>query len=190
MRRYSAVIQAEQVSPIRADRNVDVESLALPIQKIFGQLDPDLPVADVLTMRQQIGVATLQDQFNSILVLAFAIIALVLAAVGLYGVLSYLVTQRTTELGIRMALGAQRVEVMRLTLVDGLAPVLIGLIVGLAGGAAIVRLLREMLYGMSPFDWGVFSTVVLVLAITAASACILPAWRASRLDPAQALRTE
>ena len=175
---------------VRGNPGVDVESLALPIQKIFGQLDPDLPVANVLTMQQNIGVATLQDQFNSILVLAFAIIALVLAAVGLYGVLSYLVTQRTGELGIRIALGAQRPQIMRLTLADGLAPVLSGLILGLAGGAAAVRLLREMLYGMSPFDWSVFSAVVLVLALTAACACIIPAWRASRLDPAQALRTE
>jgi len=175
---------------VRGDPGVDVESLALPIQKIFGQLDPDLPVANVLTMRQNIGAETLQDQFNSILVLAFAIIALVLAAVGLYGVLSYLVTQRTGELGIRIALGAQRAEVMRLTLVDGLAPVSLGLLLGLGGGAAIVQLLREMLYGMSPFDWSVFSTVVLVLATAAACACIFPAWRASRLDPAQALRTE
>ena len=175
---------------VRGNPGVDIESLALPIQKIFGKLDPDLSVANVLTMRQNIGVDTLQDQFNSILVLAFAIIALVLAAVGLYGVLSYLVTQRTGELGIRIALGAQRAEVMRLTLVDGLAPVVIGLLLGLGGGAAIVQLLREMLYGMSPFDWSVFSTVVLVLATAAACACIFPAWRASRLDPAQALRTE
>ena len=141
-------------------------------------------------MQQNIGVETLQDQFNSILVLAFAIIALVLAAVGLYGVLSYLVTQRTSELGIRIALGAQRPQIVRLTLADGLAPVLIGLILGLAGGAAVVRLLREMLYGMSPFDWNVFTTVVVVLALTAASACLIPALRASQLDPAQALRNE
>jgi len=175
---------------VRGNSNVDVESLALPIQKIFAQLDPDLPVSDVLTMQQMIGLSTQQDQFNSILVLAFAIIALVLAAVGLYGVLSYLVTQRTTELGIRMALGAQRSEVMRLTLTDGLAPVLIGLVAGLGGGALVVELIRSMLYGMSPFDWGVFSTVVVVLTATAAFASILPAWRATRLDPAQALRTE
>jgi putative ABC transport system permease protein len=143
-----------------------------------------------MTMRQNIGLATLQDQFNSVLVLAFAIIALVLAAVGLYGVLSYLVTQRTGELGIRLALGAQRAQVIRLTLVDGLAPVVIGLTLGLAGGAAIVQLMREMLYGMSPFDWSVFSTVAVVLALTAACACLIPAWRASQLDPAQALRAE
>jgi predicted permease len=178
------------VLAIRGSSGVDIESLAVPIQKIFGQLDPDLPVSDVLTMRQNIGVATQQDQFNSILVLVFAIIALVLAAVGLYGVLSYLVTQRTGELGIRIALGAQRLEVMRLTLTDGLAPVVIGLVLGLGGGAAIVRLLRTMLYGMNPFDWSVFFAVVIVLAITAAGACILPAWRASQLDPAQALRSE
>jgi putative ABC transport system permease protein len=175
---------------IRGSGNIDVESLALPIQKIFGQLDPDLPVSEVLTMRQQIGIATLQDQFNTVLVLAFAIIALVLAAVGLYGVLSYLVTQRTAELGIRIALGARRAEVMRLTLTDGLAPVLTGLLAGLAGGAAAVQLVRSMLYGMSPFDWNVFAIVVLVLVVTATLACALPAWRASQLDPAKALRTE
>jgi predicted permease len=175
---------------VRGKGNVDVESLAVPIQKIFGQIDPDLPVADVLTMRQNIGAATRQNQFNSILVLAFAIIALVLAAVGLYGMLSYLVTQRAAEFGIRIALGAQRMQVIRLTLSDGLAPVLIGLLAGLAGGAAVVRLIRSMLYGIGFFDWSVFSTVVLVIAVTAAMASIFPAWRTTRLDPAQSLRAE
>jgi putative ABC transport system permease protein len=178
------------VLAIRGSSDVEVESLALPIQKIFRQLDSDLPLSDVLTMEQNIGIATLQDRFNSLVTLAFAIIALVLAAVGLYGVLAYLVTQRTSELGIRIALGAQRAEVIRLTLADGLAPVAIGLLLGLAGGAATVRLLRAMLYGMSPFDWSVFSGVVLVLTFTAALACALPAWRAARLDPANALRAE
>jgi putative ABC transport system permease protein len=138
------------VLAVRGDSDVAVESLALPIQRIFRQLDPDLPVSDVLTIEQNIGIATQQDQFNSVLVLAFAITALVLAAVGLYGVLSYLVTQRTTELGIRMALGAQRSEVMRITLADGLAPVLIGLVAGLGGGAAVVHLVRTMLYQPVP----------------------------------------
>ena len=170
--------------------NSNVESLAVPIQRIFAQLDPDLPLSDVLTMEQKIGISTQQDQFNSTLVLAFAIIALVLAAVGLYGVLSYLVTQRTSELGIRIALGAKRAEVLRLTLADGFAPVIVGLLLGLAGGAATVQLLRAMLYGMSPFDWSIFIGVAAVLAITAALACALPAWRASHLDPAKALRAE
>ncbi|HKR26523.1 MAG TPA: FtsX-like permease family protein [Acidobacteriaceae bacterium] len=158
----------DAVLVVRGNSNVDVESMAAPMQKIFGQLDPDLPVAKVLTMRQNIGVITVQDQFNSILVLVFAIIALVLAAVGLYGVLSYLVTQRTTEFGIRMTLGAQRQEVIRLTLAEGLPPVLIGLVAGLAGGASVVRLIRSMLYGMSPFDWSVFASVLFVITFTAA----------------------
>jgi predicted permease len=190
---YSALFngrESDVTLVIHGKSDVDVESLALPIQKIFGHLDPDLPVSNVLTIRQNIGVATQQDQFNSVLVLVFAIIALVLAAVGLYGVLSYLVTQRTTELGIRMALGAQRSEVMRHTLADGLAPFFIGLLVGLAGGAAVVRLARSMLYGMNPFDWSVFATIVFVLVATATFASILPAWRVTRLDPVQALRAE
>ncbi|HEY2037059.1 MAG TPA: FtsX-like permease family protein, partial [Steroidobacteraceae bacterium] len=168
----------------------DVESLALPVQKVIATLDPDLPVGDVMTLDESIGRSTQQAGFNSTLVLAFALIALALAAVGLYGVLSYVVTQRTGELGIRIALGAQRAEVLRLTLADGLSPVFTGMLLGMAAGAAVVQLLREMLYGMSPFDWSVFSGVVLVLAIAAASACALPAWRATRLDPAQALRAE
>jgi len=168
----------------------DVTSLALPIQKVLGELDPDLPVSDVLTMEQSIGRSTMDASFTSSLVMGFAVIALVLAAVGLYGVLSYIVTQRTSEIGIRIALGAQRGTVLRLILSDGLRPAWIGLGLGLVGSGFAVQLIRSMLYGTRALDWVLFGEVGLLLAMVAGVACAIPAWRASRLDPMQALRTE
>jgi predicted permease len=168
----------------------DVETLAVPIQKVIGALDPDLPVSDVMTVEQNIGRSMQQAAVNSVLVLAFAIIALLLAAVGLYGVLSYLATQRTGEIGIRIALGAQRSSVLRLLLIDGLTPAWVGLILGLIGSGFTVQLIRSMLYGTQPLDWTIFATVAALLLIVAATACAIPAWRASRLDPVQALRME
>jgi predicted permease len=170
--------------------NHDVQTLAVPIQKIIGALDPDLPVSDVMTVEQNIGRSTQQAAVNSALVLAFAIIALLLAAVGLYGVLSYLATQRTSEIGIRIALGAQRSSVVRLLLFDGLTPAWVGLVLGLIGSAFTVQLIRNMLYGAQPLDWTIFAAVAALLIVVAATACAIPAWRASRLNPVQALRME
>jgi predicted permease len=168
----------------------DVESLAMPVQRVVNALDADLPVSRVMTLRQAIGKSTIDSAFDSVLVLAFAIIALVLAAAGLYGVLAYLVTQRTSEIGIRIALGARREQVLRLMLVDGLRPALIGIVIGLAGSAAAARLIQSMLYETKPLDATVFLAVTATLLSVAALACMIPAWRASRLDPMQALRTE
>jgi putative ABC transport system permease protein len=108
----------------------------------------------------------------------------------LYGVLSYLMTQRTTELGVRMALGARRGQVLRMILLDGLRPALVGVALGSAAGAGITRLIRSMLYDTKPLDPGVYVAVASTLVMVATLACMIPAWRASRLDPMQALRAE
>src|SRR6202023_2152393 len=121
--------------------------------------DPNLPVSGVMTLREAVGKSTIDSEFDSILVLAFAVIALVLAGAGLYGVLAYLVTQRTGEIGIRIALGARRESVLRLMLIDGLRPALLGLLLGLPAGAAVVRLIRSMLFETKPLDPGVFAGV-------------------------------
>ena len=167
-----------------------VEALALPIQKVVASLDSDLPVSDVMTLREAIGKSTIDSQFDSLLVLSFAIIALLLAAAGLYGVLAYLVTQRTVEIGIRIALGSQRSQVLRLVLADGLRPALAGLALGVAESAITVRLIRSMLYETQPLDPTVFLGVTVTLFIVSTIACLAPAWRASRLNPMQALRAE
>jgi putative ABC transport system permease protein len=168
----------------------DALTMALPIQKLIAQSDEDLAVFHVLTMEQVVGRSTMDASFTAELTLAFAVLSLVLASVGLYGVLSYLVAQRTNEIGVRMALGAQRGEVLRLTLADGLRPAGLGLVLGLAGGAAAAKMIRDLLYGIQPLDASVFAGVAALLLGVAILACVLPAWRASRLDPVQALRVE
>jgi predicted permease len=173
---------------IRSARDVDQQ--ALPVQRILADLDRDLPVSDVMTMEQLLGKSTLGQGFNATLLVAFAALSLLLAAVGLFGVLSYIVAQRTGEIGIRMALGAPRAQLLRLTLFDGLKPALLGLIFGLAASLAVTRLIGSMPYQTTPLDPVVFASVAATLLMVAALACVVPAWRASRLDPMRALRTE
>lgn len=168
----------------------DPTALGIPIQRTIAGIDPDLPVLDILTMQQVIGKSTANSSFEATLLGAFAILSLLLAAVGLFGVLSYLVAQRTGEIGIRIALGAQREQVLRLMLVDGLRPTVIGLALGLVASVAVTRGLQSLLYGTRPLDPAVFGLVSLVLLLVSGAACVLPAWRASRLDPMQALRIE
>jgi putative ABC transport system permease protein len=169
----------------------DPLAFSVPIQKEIAQLDPELPVSDVFTMQQIIERSLGNASLSAGLVLAFAVLSLILASVGLYGVLSYLTTQRTGEIGIRIALGAQREQVLRLMLADGLRPAFFGLVLGLAASVAFVRVIdRTMLYQTQPLDPTVFAAVSITLLLVSALACFAPAWRAARLDPVQALRAE
>ena len=163
---------------------------SVPVQKQIASLDPELPVSDVRTMNEVIGESLVNASLSATLVLAFAILSLLLASVGLYGVLSYLTTQRTSEIGIRMALGAQRDQLLQLMLIDGLRPALFGLGLGLVMSFAATRIFQSMLFGTKPLDPVVLSGVIATLLAVAVLACLAPAWRASRLDPMQALRTE
>jgi predicted permease len=173
---------------IRAGR--DPESFALPVQKVIQQMDRELAVSDVLTMNQIINKSSLDANFEATLLAAFAGISLLLAAVGLFGVLAYLVTQRRTEIGIRLALGAQREHVLHLMLLDGLAPALGGAAAGSVLAIAAAQLIRSSLYATKPLDPAVFAGVIGLVFGVAITACLLPAWRASRVLPATVLRSE
>jgi putative ABC transport system permease protein len=168
----------------------DPAALAIPIQKAIAEIDHGLPVSGVLTMQEVIGRSTSNASFEAALLGAFAMQSLLLAGVGLFGVLSYLVAQRTSEIGVRLALGASREHVLRRMLIDGLRPAIIGLIIGLVASAVVTREIRSMLFGIGPLDLSVFASVAVTLLLVAALASIVPAWRASRLDPMQALRVE
>jgi putative ABC transport system permease protein len=170
--------------------NEDVGHYALPVQRIVSEMDSDLPLSDILSMDQLLSKSMLDASFNTTLLVAFAGISLLLAAAGLFGVLSYIAAQRTSEIGIRIALGAQREQVIRLMLMDGMGPAFFGLGIGLAASVGTARLLRSMLYRTEALDPAVFAGVAVTLLLVAVLACMLPAWRASRLDPMQALRSE
>lgn len=188
---YFPILEGDQNGVMLAVRAAkDPLQISVPVQKQIASLDPELPVSQVRTMDQMIGESLVSASLSASLVLAFAILSLLLASVGLYGVLSYLAAQRTSELGIRMALGAQRNKLLRLMLIDGLRPALFGLGLGLVVSVAVTRIFQSMLFATTPLDPVVLSGVIATLLAVAVLACLAPAWRASRLDPMQALRTD
>ena len=151
-------------------------------------MDPDLPMADVRTVDQLVHQRLSDDRFNALLFSAFAVVALALAAIGIYGVMSFVVAQRTHEIGLRMALGADRRQVVRLVMRDGMKTALWGTAMGFAGAYAVGRAMQGMWFGVGALDLGRFLAIALTLIATALLACYVPARRASTVDPAVALR--
>ncbi len=160
------------------------------IRETIRSADPDMPVFDVRTMEEHMGIALLPARLGGSVLGLFGLLGLVLAAVGIYGVMAYSVAQRTRELGIRIALGSDRADVVRLVLGEGMRLAGIGLGIGLVGAVASSRLVGSLLYGVRPLDPVAFSVVPLTLLVVAAAAVYLPARRAARVDPIRALKTE
>ncbi|MGH9871752.1 MAG: ABC transporter permease [Pyrinomonadaceae bacterium] len=165
-------------------------SLVGALRGQIREMDPDLPVVELMMMEEVVSQSVWQNRLYAILFSVFAAIAMLLAAVGIYGVMSYSVTQRTQEIGIRMALGAQLKDVLQLVVKGGLALSLIGVAIGIAGALALTRLLRTLLFGITPTDAVTLIAVSLMLLFVALLACYIPARRATKVDPLVALRYE
>jgi ABC-type antimicrobial peptide transport system permease subunit len=165
-------------------------SVAKSIAAVVQSVDSDLPLDQVKTMDQLVDESLAGDRFNTILFASFAGLALLLAAIGIYGVMSFAVAQRTHEIGLRMALGAGRAQVLRLVLQEGMLLALIGLIVGLGGAYFVARVMKSLVYEVNALDPAAVSAVTAVLLASALVACYLPARRATQVDPLVALRGE
>jgi putative ABC transport system permease protein len=166
----------------------DPAELAALIRREVLAVDPEQPIFDLRTMEAVLSRSVFLPRLSMLLLAAFAGSALLMAVVGIYGVMSYAVSQRTRELGLRMALGARTQDTMRLVVGQSMALVAIGILIGVAGAIGVTRTLSGLLYGVSPLDPLVFGAVAAALAGTALTACLMPARRATKVDPIQALR--
>jgi putative ABC transport system permease protein len=164
--------------------------LAPAVKQVVWSMDRNLPISQVLTMDQAVADATAEPRFLALLLAVFAAVALLLAAVGIYGVMSYAISRRTHEIGIRMSLGATRGDVLRMVLRQGMLQALAGSLVGIGGSLLLARLMSGMLYGVRPDDLPTFGGVSVVLGLAALLAICVPARRATRIEPMAALRQE
>ena len=191
---YLPFKQADALLPVfqmtvvlRTSADPALEASAL--RSSLAEIDPNQPLVNVRTMEQNMSVSVAQPRFRTWLIGILAALALLLAAVGVYGEMSYIVNQRTSEIGIRVTLGAQSFDVFRSIVGEGVRIALFGVGAGLVAALALTRLLRSFLYGINASDPGTFIGVVLLTMVTAA-ACYFPARRATRVDPIVALRYE
>jgi putative ABC transport system permease protein len=168
----------------------DPEAMAAALKQQIWKLDPGLPVTKVKTMNDVAAASFAARRFNMLLLTIFAALAVLLAAVGIYGVMSYTVTQRTQEIGIRMALGARGADVLGLIIKNGMILTAVGVVIGIVGGLVLTRLLTSLLFGVTPTDKLTFLVVSALMITIAFVACYLPARRATKVDPLVALRYE
>lgn len=175
---------------VRTAAVTDLQTTTAQLKRALWKVDPLIPVTKVRSMSEVMAASLSERRFNALLIGIFAAVALTLATVGLYGVIAYLVVQRTHEIGVRMALGAQRIDVMKLVLGHGVTLAIAGIVVGAAAAIAASRILTGLLYGVEPSDPATFFTVIAALFSVALIATYLPARRAARIDPASALRAE
>jgi putative ABC transport system permease protein len=169
---------------------VEPASVATAVRNAVAAIDPEQPAFDISTMDERLTASVAPRRFNLLLLASFALLAMLLASVGIYGVVSYAAVQRTHEVGVRMALGAQRRDVLKLVVEQGMVLLLIGIGVGLTGAFLLTRFLAGLLYGVRPTDSATFAAVSLLLAVVAIVACYIPARRATKVDPMVALRYE
>jgi putative ABC transport system permease protein len=169
---------------------VEPTSMTTAVRNAVAGIDPEQPVFDISTMDERLAASVAPRRFNLVLLASFALLAMLLASVGIYGVVSYSVSQRTHEVGVRMALGAQRRDVLKVIVAQGMVLLLIGIGVGLIGAFLLTRFLAALLYGVRPTDSATFAAVSLLLAVVAIVACYIPARRAAGVDPMVALRYE
>jgi putative ABC transport system permease protein len=165
-------------------------SLAPSLRQAVAEINKSVPLSDIQTMDHIVSESVTQPRFNVFLLGLFSGIALLLSAAGIYGVTAYTVTQRTQELGIRLALGAQVRDILKMILGQGMIVIGIGLVIGLAAAVALTRLMRSLLFGIGETDPVTFGAITLVLLLVALAACYLPARRAAKVDPLIALRYE
>ena len=168
----------------------DLTTVANAVRKAVTGVDPEQPVYDIETMQQVISNSVASRRFDMFLLVAFAVLALALAALGIYGVISYAVRQRTHEIGIRVALGARQRDVLKMVIGSGMKLALTGVCIGIVGAFALSRFLSSLLYGVKPTDLLTFGAVTFALLGVALLACYVPARRATKIDPLVALRHE